>query len=81
MQKRQKHKRNTSNVQPPPAHLQASLIEQTLGQIRLSRTISRSQHLYLVSSLLANDSEAQPYRELINQILEATQSGTLQLTD
>lgn len=56
-------------------------VPQVLGQIRTSKTISRSQHSYLVSSLLANDSDVQPYRSLINRILEATQSGSLQLTD
>ena len=63
--------------------LQASVgsIKHLIGQIHESGQISRTQHLYLVNSLLSNDTKAQEYRDLINRILEATQSGTLQLID
>ena len=56
-------------------------IKHLIGQIHESGQISRSQHLYLVNSLLSNDTNTQEYRGLINQVLEATQSGALQLVD
>lgn len=81
MKRQKKQNRYVFGDRQPSTEANVESMTHILGQIRFSKTISRSQHCYLVSSLLANNSEVQPYRSLINRILEATQSGTLQLTD